>query len=194
MSTFEDNLWRELAREHDAEHALPARASTSGPARRRRLAGASLGLAAVATAAALLLSAGTAAPAFAVTSNPNGTVTVTINEITGIAGANAQLTALGVRARAVPIVQGCAAALLTIPKALPNGSSHPTIVDSNPQAGVPQSITFIPSAIPAGDTLVLAAKQSTNGAASGVQMFDGIVQGSSAPACLAQATGGKQLP
>ncbi len=108
MSTFEDNLWRELAREHDAEHALPGRASTSGPARRRRLAGASLGLAAVATAAALVLSAGTAAPAFAVTSNPNGTVTVTIDEIAGIAGANAQLTALGVRARAVPIVQAAA--------------------------------------------------------------------------------------
>jgi len=192
VSTFEDNLWRELVREHHAEHAHPGPATTSGPARRLRLAGASLGLAGVATAAALALTAGTAAPAFAVTSNPNGTVTVTINDIAGIAGANAELAALRVRARAVPIVQGCAAALLPIPKVLPDGSPPPSI-DSTPQSGLPQSITFEPTEIPEGDTLVLAAKQSAKGSANGVQMLDAIVQGS-APACVAPATGGKQLP
>ena len=192
VSTFEDNLWRELVREHHAEHAHPGRASTGGLARRRRLAGASMGLAAVGTAAALALTAGTAAPAFAVTSNPNGTVTVTINQIAGIAGANAKLAALGVRARAVPIVQGCTAALLRIPKVLPNGPPPPTTV-SAPQSGLPQSMTFEPSEIPAGDTLVLAAKQLVNGPANGIQMLDAIVRGS-APACVAQAPGGKQLP
>ncbi|MGO9899827.1 MAG: hypothetical protein ACLP0J_09065 [Solirubrobacteraceae bacterium] len=184
MSTFEDNLWRELVREHQAEHAHPGRAATGGLVRYRRLAGASLGLAAAAT---LALTAGTAAPAFAVTSNPNGTVTVTINEIAGIAGANAQLAALGVRARAVQIVQGCAAGPLISQKVLGGAT------DGSGGSSLPTSITIEPSEIPAGDTLVLAAKQFANGAANGVQMFDAIVQGA-APACVAQATGGKQLP
>ena len=187
MSTFEDNLWRDLVRDHHAEHAHPGRVTAGTLVRRRRLAGSSLGLAAAGTAAALALTAGTAAPAFAVTSNPNGTVTVTINEIAGISGANAELAALGVRARAVPIVQGCAAPLLS-PQGTPEGSPPPAI-DSVPQSGLPHSITFEPS-VPAGDTLVLAAKQSAAGPATGVQLFDGIVQGA-APACLAQATAGK---
>ena len=187
MSTFEDNLWRELVREHHAEHAHPRRDTTGDLVRYRRLAGASLALAGAAVAAALALTAGTAAPAFAVTSNQNGTVTVTINQIAGVAGANAQLAALGVRARAVPIVQGCAAGPLITQKVLGGA----TIGSGG--SSLPTSITIDPGEIPAGDTLVLAAKQSVNGAVNGVQMFEAIVQGA-APACVAQATGGKQLP
>jgi len=180
MSMFEDNLWRELVREHHAEYAHPGPATTGGPARGRRLAGASLGLAAVGTAAALALTAGTAAPAFAVTSNPNGTVTVTINQIAGLSGANSRLAALGVRARAVPVVQGCTATLQPLPKGTARSAVQP--------APNMQAFTINPSAIPTGDTVVLAARQS----AGAVQSTDAIVQGS-APACVAQATG-KQLP
>ncbi len=203
MSTFEDNLWRELVHEHQAEQAHPGRANTRRRSQRRRLAGASLGLAGVATAAAVALSAGTAAPAFAVTSNSNGTVTVTITEITGIAGANAQLAALGVRARAVPIVEGCTATLHLLPKTPPptdgSGLQSPPKSSSGapqstpPQPGPPQSITIEPNQIPAGDTLVLAAEPSTNAAAHGIQMLEALAQGP-APACVAQATGGKELP
>jgi hypothetical protein len=182
MSTFEDNLWDELVREHQAEYVHPVRATTSGPARRRLLVGMSLGLAGAATATALALTAGTVAPAFAVTSNPNGTVTVTISQIAGISGANTELAALGVRATAIPIVQGCTAALQRLPKAASGG------ILSQPSSGPLQSITIEPSAIPAGDTVVLAAAQN----AGAVQMTDAVVQGV-APACVAPALGHKAL-
>ena len=175
MSIFEDNLWDELVREHHAEHAHPGRVINRGPARRRLLAGTSLGLAGAATAAALALTAGTAPPAFAVTSNANGTVTVTINQIAGIAGVNSELAALGVSARAVPIVQGCTASVQPLPKGTAPGAVLP--------APNMQSFTITPSAIPAGDTVVLAARQS----GGAVQTTNALVQGA-APACVAAAT------
>jgi hypothetical protein len=175
MSIFEDNLWDELVREHHAEHAHPGRAISGRPARRRLLAGTSLGLAGAATAAALALTAGTAPPAFAVTSNANGTVTVTINQIAGIAGVNSELAALGVSARAVPIVEGCTATVQPLPKGTAPGAVLP--------APNMQSFTITPSAIPAGDTVVLAARQS----GGAVQTTNALVQGA-APVCVAAAT------
>ena len=125
MSTFEDNLWRELVCEHHAED-VHRQSVAGGRKRRRLLAGTGLSVAVGGTAAALVLSAGTAAPAFAVTTNTNGTVTVTITQIAGLSGANAQLAALGVRARAVPITQGCTATLNVVPKTPPpSGTSVP---------------------------------------------------------------------
>ncbi len=174
MSRFEDNLWDVLVREHQAEYAHPGRAVTRGPVRRRRLAGVSLALAGAGTATALVLTAGPATPAFAVTSNSNGTVTVTINQIAGISGANTELADLSVSARAVPIVQGCTATMQLLPKGSPNPIVPPT--GSGPQ----QSITIEPSAIPAGDTVVLAAEELSGG----VESLVGMVQGA-APACVA---------
>jgi hypothetical protein len=175
MSTFEDNLWDELVREHHAEHAQPGPAINRRPARRRLLASTSLSLAGAGTAVALALTTGTAAPAFAVTSNPNGTVTVTISQIAGIAGANSELEALGISARAVPVVQGCTATLQPLPKGTAAGAVLP--------APNMQSFTITPSLIPAGDTVVLAAQLS----AGAVQTTDALVQGA-APACVAPAT------
>ena len=98
-SKFEDHLWREFVREHGDDLAQLNRPATGHPLRRPRLVGAAgFGLAGGATALALVLSA-TSAPAFAVTRNQNGTVTVTIRSASGIAGANAKLNQLGVRAR-----------------------------------------------------------------------------------------------
>jgi hypothetical protein len=183
MSKFEDHLWREFVSEHGDDLAQLRRPATRHRLRTRGLvAGAGLGLAGGATALALVLSA-TSAPAFAVTSNPNGTVTVTVNQIAGVSGANTELATLGVSARAVPIVQGCTAALQLLPKAADDGILAPV------NDGLPQSITIEPSAIPAGDTLVLAVKQS----AGAVQMLDGMVQGS-APVCVPPALPKKALP
>ena len=53
----------------------------------------------MATAAALLLGASTSSPAFAVTRNADGTVTVDLMKPSGIAGANERLAAMGVRAQ-----------------------------------------------------------------------------------------------
>jgi len=182
MSKFEDHLWGEFVREHGDDLAqLNSPASGHRLRRRGLVAGAGLGLAGGVTALAIILSA-TSTPAFAVTSNPNGTVTVTINQIAGVPGANTELAALGVSARAVPIVQGCTAALQRIPKAAGDRIFLPV-----PGGGLPQSITFEPSAIPAGDTVVLAAAQIPGG----VQMADAVVQGA-APTCVAQAPLGKK--
>lgn len=181
MSKFEDHLWREFVHEHGDDLAQLSRPATRHTLRRPRLvAGAGLGLAGGATALALILTA-TSAPAFAVTRNPNGTVTVTINQIAGVSGANTELAALGVSATAVPIVQGCTAAL----QLLPEGSSSAIL--PSPGSGPPQSVTIEPSAIPAGDTVVLAVAQITGA----VQMLVGTVQGA-APACVALASGNGQ--
>ncbi len=87
MSKFTDNLWRDLAREHGATIAHTERPDAkrlgSIRARMRRprvLAGGTLGLAGIGAGVTLILS-GTAvtAPAFAVTTNDNGSVLVQMN-------------------------------------------------------------------------------------------------------------------
>ena len=91
MSRFEDHLWREVERQHgpDLEPAgrPPARHSRLGP--RILAAGGILGVAGVGTAVALVLGAASASPAFAVTRNHDGTVTVWVKRSSGIAEANA---------------------------------------------------------------------------------------------------------
>ena len=106
MSEFEDHLWREFVRAHGdvlAQMSMPTRK----PIRRgpRLVAGASLGLAGVGAAlgVALVLGGGTASPAFAVTKNHDGTVRVEVFRSAGIAGANAKLAALHVRAKIVRV-------------------------------------------------------------------------------------------
>jgi hypothetical protein len=99
MSKFEDHLWREFVREHGDDLAnLTTRAPSHAVPRRLIAAGGGLAVAACATALALVLTS-TSAPAFAVTRNHNGTVTVTIRSTDGIAGANAALHQLGIRAQ-----------------------------------------------------------------------------------------------
>ena len=178
-SKFEDHLWREFVHEHGDGLAQLSRPAARHTLRRPRLV-AGLGLVGGATALALILTA-TSAPSFAVTRNSNGTVTVTINQIAGVSGANTELAVLGVSATAVPIVQRCTAALQLLPKE----SSFPIL--PSPGSGLPQSVTIEPSAIPAGDTVVLAVAQI----AGGIQMLDGMVQGA-APACVPPASGNGQ--
>lgn len=100
MSRFEDHLWREFVHEHGDELAnLTGSAGGHRLRRRQLIVGGAMGLAGGATALVLALSATSAPPAFAVTRNHNGTVTVTIRSPSGIAGANAELHRLGIRAK-----------------------------------------------------------------------------------------------
>jgi hypothetical protein len=98
MTKFTDNLWRDIAREHGPALALTDR---PGPGRApllrrpRVLAGSTLGLAGAGTALVLTLGTGST-PAYAVTTNANGSVLVTINQETALPQANAKLTAMGV--------------------------------------------------------------------------------------------------
>jgi hypothetical protein len=148
MSEFEDNLWLRVIREHGDELALtertryPHRRAT----RRQLLAGTTAGLTATATAAALLLGASTSPPAFAVTRNLDGTVTVNLMQASGIAGANEKLAAMGVRAQ-------IAVQAKTPPRLVCPGGAAPTI-------------TFDPARIPGRHVLVIAPGQPAADAAA----------------------------
>lgn len=151
MTEFEDNLWLEVVREHG-----PALARARRPVRKHRratrpqlLAGTTVGLAAAATAAALLFGASTSPPAFAVTRNSDGTVTVNLRQPSGIAGANKKLAAMGVRAQ-------IAVQTKTPPELVCPGGTVPTI-------------TFDPASIPRRDELVIRPGQPGAGNAAALK-------------------------
>lgn len=147
MSEFEDNLWLEVVREHGHDLARAERLPDKHrwrirPPRPLLLAGTTGGLAAVATTVALLVGAAASSPAFAVTRNSNGTVTVKLNKLSGIGGANRELAAMGVRAEIVP-----ALAAARYVAALQPCQGQP--------AGSVRTVTFDPASIPQGRVLVL---------------------------------------
>jgi hypothetical protein len=82
MAKFNDNLWRDLAREHGTElaQAAPAERGRARILRHPRiLAGSTLALAGIGTAIGLTLTATSATPALAVTRQPDGSVLVSVN-------------------------------------------------------------------------------------------------------------------
>lgn len=128
---------------------------------------------AVAAVVAFGLGSSATAPAFAVTDNANGTVTVTIRDISGLAGLNAEFARRGIRAVAVPIVQGCITTLRHGPPQLVQGAIRvPDLASS--------TVTFTPGMLPHGDTLVVAARQTGK---NQVQEVVG-VSGGPTPTCV----------
>ena len=175
--SFEDRLWRDLVRDHGAHLATPRRISSTTRNRRPLLlGGGAVSVAGAATVLALVLTATTSTPAYAVSNNSDGTITVTIHDIAGVAGANAQLARLGVRARAVPAVVNCPTAVSRVPEYEWAGKAlRPAPASS--------AVTLRPSEIPNGDTLVLAAREiSHDHVELGVMMVRG-----QAPGCSDQA-------
>jgi hypothetical protein len=100
MSQFEDNLWESVV-DRQGEYLAGADAAVKTRARRNRprlLAGGTLGLVGVGAALVLALSAGGAAapPAFAITNNGDGSLTVNLdNPGEGLIGVNRKLAAMG---------------------------------------------------------------------------------------------------
>ncbi len=111
MTNFDDQLWSYLVTEHGADHVSPAPPVTLSHRRRPLLAGfGAAGLAAITAGVVIALTATSATPpAFAVTNNHDGTATVTLRQISAIGALNARLTALGIRAKAVPVRADCGA-------------------------------------------------------------------------------------
>ncbi len=173
MSSFEDRLWSALVHAHGDEIRLAA-ASTAGPLthRRRRpavLAGTALTTAGLAAAGVLAFTAGTAAPpAYAVTTNSDGTVTVTLNDIAAITALNAELARDGIAAKAIPITSDCP--VHGFPNAMPAGT--------DPNA---YSITIVPSDIPSGYTGIVGVGQSTSGQ---IELAQGAFPTASVPSCF----------
>src|SRR5579863_9680933 len=97
MSKFTDHLWSDLVQEHGATLAHADRPESGRPRLRPRvLAGSTLGLAGGGTALVLALGAASSTPAYAVTTNGDGSVLVTINQNSALPQANAKLTAMGI--------------------------------------------------------------------------------------------------
>jgi hypothetical protein len=161
MSTnkFEDHLWREFVREHGDDLAQLSREVAGRSLRRPRLvAGAGLGLAGGAAALTLVLTATSATPAFAVTGNDNGTVTVTIKGTSGIAGANAKLRELGIRARvATTAPTGCTNIVQPAAPATAAGGT-----------GTTAQWTINPSSVTAKQTLVLTPASAGHGSSGSI--------------------------
>jgi hypothetical protein len=176
VSRFEDRLWDELVEQHGTllldpppavVHRAPVPAGRVRWAPRRRLSIAALGTAVAGVLTALLIglgsSGGGGTPAYAVTSNGDGTVTVTIREIVGIEGANAKLAALGVPVHVVPVEPDCpAVGSGSTPDRVSPERQHTILSPTGPPSIA--SVKVTPAAIPSGDTLVIGARQLNAGA------------------------------
>jgi hypothetical protein len=154
MSTFEDRLWSQLVEEYGDELLIRPGMTAPGHRRRRRpalITGTALVATSLTAAAVLGLSASTSTPpAFAVTDNTDGTVTVKLKDIADLTALNAELAREGIPAQAIPLSRACPVhAPMVI---MPSGTAPNTY-----------AITIVPSQIPAGYTGVLAASQTALG-------------------------------
>jgi hypothetical protein len=164
MTKFADQLFDDLMREHGPAlaHTVP---SLSRPApghhlaTRRTLLAAGTACAAVAATAGVLV-AGGGTPAYAVTANPDGTVTLAVHQESGIAGANARLRQLGDgQVVVVPVKAGCPG-VGSLPAPAAPRSGHIPLQTTVSRDG---SVTVKAKGIPAGDILVVGVATTTHG-------------------------------
>lgn len=196
MSTFEDQLWSQLVRERGeqmgaapgAAAALATSVTATSPATRRTprlrrpalLTGSALGIAGLATAGVFALSS--ASPAFAVTKNSDGTVAISLSDLSDLSALNQKLAQDGVPVTAVPLSASCSATA-TINN--PSGDSGPA---SQAHQDTTDFVTIDPSQIPSGEIGVLGASQTASGQ---VDLVFGETT-SPVPACLNSASFGTQ--
>lgn len=95
----------------DSRHGRRLFARKHNNRRSLLVGGGAMGLAAVAAAAVLIATAATSAPpAYALTQNPDGSVTVTINDVANaVAAVNAKFAAAGINDTVVPVTADCPA-------------------------------------------------------------------------------------
>ncbi len=185
MTRFEDNLWRELEDTYGGELSQAEGPLSARPALRRpAIAGAGLGVVGAGAAAVLILTAAGSTPAFAVTPQRDGSVSVVIRRIDGIPGANRRLAELGIRARAVRVADGCQA---VSPGALTQVAVA-TLVRRGGTAWVGRTPDTIrtqirPAQIPSGRTLVIPALRT----GARVRLVRGHAVRGAVPACLSPA-------
>ena len=198
MSTFEDQLWSQLLRERGEQmHAAPgvtealaASVTATTPATRRAphsrrpalLTGSALGIAGLATAGVFAFTG--ASPAFAVTKNPDGTVAITLSDLSDLPALNHKLAQDGVPVTAVPISTSCSA---TGAINDPSGESGPSTQSGQQETNF---VTIDPSQIPSGEIGVLGASQTASGQVT-LQFGD---TAPPAPSCLSSADFNRSQP
>jgi hypothetical protein len=178
MTKFSDQLFDDLMREHG-----PALAGT-GPlahpqrrvtARRTLLAGG--GTLAVAAAIAGTVVARSPTPAYAVTKNPDGTITLAVHQTSGIAGANARLRQLGDKqVVVVPVEPGCPSPG-SLPAPAVSGRGHRITTGTSVSRN--GSVTVNAQGIPAGDILVVGVETSGHSSLGGAALTS-----PPAPSCI----------
>jgi len=189
MARFEDRLWRELVDQHG--HVLAAApAPAAAPAAPRRLRRAPVAAIAVAVAvalAALLIGlgrGGSGSSAYAVVTNPDGTVTVTISELIGVAPANQRLRELGLPVAVAEVTKSCPVK----PGAVHSADLPPAVSDRiSETVGGPGNpgVRVDPAAIPAGDTLLLTAHERRPGL---IALRELVIEGAP-PSCMPPGPG-----
>jgi hypothetical protein len=194
MTKFSDQLYDDLMREHGP--ALAAARPPAAPKRHiphRALLGAGAGGVAVAAAVGAFVATGGTpgaavgthvakggSPAYAVTKNPDGTVTLAVYQTSGIAGANARLHQLGEgQVVIVPVEPGCPSPSSLPPPAVPPAGPLRVQGSDSKDGG----LTVNAQGIPAGDILVVGAQMTTNGRVTTTEMGSRLTS-PPAPACI----------
>jgi hypothetical protein len=190
MSQIENTLWADLMREPGADVTLAVRQPPARPRRSSRASLAAGGGAALIAAilAVLLLTAGThTTPAYAVALNGDGSVTLTLNELLGVSGANEELSKLGIPVVIARVEPGCTATGEAIESSPPHEIVEATRV-GNGFGGLRWIIR--PGAIPPGDTVQVSAQYTNDGKSEpvGVAGAWGLFRGR-APNCRAPESG-----
>ncbi|HEY0804037.1 MAG TPA: hypothetical protein VGD84_03185 [Pseudonocardiaceae bacterium] len=176
MTRFADQLFDDLMRDHGSTlaHTRVQAAPKRHPVMRPVLltAGAG-GLAAAATVGSLVATGG-GTPAYAVTTNSDGTVTLAVYQESGIAGANAQLRRLGDdRVVVVPVESGCPSLFSLPAPRVP--AREVTVQGSGPGIG-----TITVGEVPAGDILLVLNIENT-----GTQrVTEAMLTSGKAPSCV----------
>ncbi|MCW3032671.1 MAG: hypothetical protein QOK19_705 [Solirubrobacteraceae bacterium] len=196
MPRFEERLWAELVEQHGSLLAdVPPRTVAPvrrhvRPRRRRLVPVAAVGLALAAGLAAIVigLGSGGGTSAYAVLSNPDGTVSVTIKELVGVRGASETLASLGVPVRVVPSQRTCPTRPGQFKPARLTAEQSQRISTLAGPADT-ASVVITPSAIPAGDTVVIGARALSSAAGLGAVGLEIAVYEGAAPTCLRAAGG-----
>lgn len=161
MTKFADHLYDDLMRQHGSTLAgtmLPAHSRRHITPRGALVATGAGGLA-VAAATGVLVTGG-GAPAYALTTNHDNTVTLAVYQASGIAQANARLHQLGDKVVVVPVKPGCPSVSSLSKPAASGRKSEISVESSGSKNG---SITVNARGVPAGDILVVAAQVTAHG-------------------------------
>jgi hypothetical protein len=163
MTKFSDQLYTDLMREHAEtllRTELPAASRGHLTGKRAAWVAGGAGTLAVGITAGLAAFGGSGGAAYAVTPHSDGTVTVGISKLSGIAGANAALTSLGERVVVVPVKAGCPS-LDSLPA--PAVRVDKASVSGTVSSAKDGTITVDAHGIPQGDLMVLAVDDTGQG-------------------------------
>jgi hypothetical protein len=204
MSSFDDRLWSELARDHGerlASAGRRVRPARGCPGRRVVAAGAAVVIAA-SVALTLAATVSPPRPAYAVIVNRDGSVTLRLSALAAASAANERLARLGIRARVVFRERGCVAGR---PARLAPGSERAAerqradaillaegaVLESLARVAKQRpaglAVHIRPDAIPARDTVVLAVRRLNGGRGATASHAIGMTAGlfrDPAPRCL----------